>query len=231
MQRYEAGLLRFGQNEILRRHILPEEDILKQYLMRKAALVVTVLAVTAVRFAKAYVEQKHDDAVNSDNTFKTSVALTLEFITGLGPEVREFNEDHPFTQSLMNSNITTEAFKAFQKGYEGYLAGKRTFPYEYRVDFSYFYPLFGNTGPFKEYVRDGFTAAQFTGTAFYLFEVEGDMLQIMVYDTKTEYSFKYHLPGTKSYSRSENPIMGETIQYYHFSIPLTEVKKRASGKK
>ena len=52
---------------------------------------------------------------------------------------------------------------------------------------------------------------------------------IRVYDTKNEYSFLLHMPGTDKHKRSENPVMGETIQMYDFSIPLEEVKTRATG--
>jgi len=200
---------------------------IKRYLANKATQAVSNLtkaaAVATVGLAKAYVEKKLDNAVNSGNTFATSVAMTAEFFAGIGPETRQFGQDHPFTQSLMQSNFTTEALKAFQKGYDNGNIIK-----EYMVNFNAFYPLSGDTGPFKEMFKDGFTAAQFTGSATYNFNIQDDMLNITVYDTKTEWSALYHAPGTDRHTRSEKRIMGETTQIYRFSIPLTEVKQRAN---
>lgn len=123
--------------------------------------------------------------------------------------------------------MTTEALKAFNAGYQDYLAGNRkSIPSSYRVDFRY--GIGGDTGPFKEFFTDGkFTAAQFTGTANYTFSLgKNGNLNIEVYDTKTEYSFLYHAPQTDRHSRSEGQIMGETTQYYSFSIPMDQVQKR-----
>ena len=123
--------------------------------------------------------------------------------------------------------MTTEALAAFNAGYQDYLAGNREdIPLSYRVDFSY--GPGGDTGPFKELFKDGkFTAAQFTGTANYIFSLdENGNLNIVVYDTKTEYSFLYHAPGTDRHTRSEGQIMGETTQYYNFTIPLDQVQQR-----
>ncbi|MPR31927.1 DUF6443 domain-containing protein [Salmonirosea aquatica] len=182
-----------------------------------------------INSATYFVEQKLDNVVNSNDPFASSLALTTEFITGLGPQEREFGPDHPFTRSLANSNLTTEALRVFQVGYENYLAGKRAIPVSYRVDFSY--GLGGDTGPLKEAFVDGkFTAAQFTGTANFQFSVDKDMLNISVYDTKTEYSFLYHAPGTTRHSRGQSRFMGETIQRYEFSIPLQMVKQRVYKK-
>jgi RHS repeat-associated protein len=160
------------------------------------------------------------------------IGVTLEFITGKGPEVRNFGPNAPITQSLKSSNFTTEALTAFYKGYQDYQTGNRKdMPAQYRVDFNYFYPLGGDTGPFKEYSKDGWTSAQFIGTAMFnfSFDTKTNMLNVHVYDTKNEYSFLLHMPGTDKHKRSENPIMGETIQTYDFSIPMEEVKKRATG--
>ena len=112
--------------------------------------------------------------------------------------------NHPFTKSLAESNMTTEALKAFYSGYKDYLAHKRPdIPSSYRIDFSY--GIGGDTGPFKEFFKDWkFTAAQFVGTANYTFSIDkNNNLNISVYDTKTEYSFLYHIPGTDRHSRKE----------------------------
>ena len=195
----------------------------------KDAVVAAVDAV--VDIGKSIIEKKLDDRINSKDPKAASMALTTEFVTGLGPEEREFGPDHPFTKSLAESNMTTEALKAFYKGYKEFHEGKRkSLPSSYRVDFKY--GPGGDTGPFKEFFKDKkFTAAQFLGTAEYQFHVDNKgNLNITVYDTKTEYSFLYHKQGTDRHKRSEGKIMGETTQHYYFSIPLSDVKKRVSEK-
>lgn len=215
----------FDQNPFddMRRYI-------EQQVMKKAGQLTYLLAMKAVEkapeIARSYVENKSEQLVNSNDPVVTSAALTAEFIFGYGPEVRYFNENHPFTQSLMDSNMTTIALEKFYKGYEDYVAGNRSNPPpNYRVDFSPI-PFVGDTGPFTELIEDGFSAVQFLGTANYVFKLEGDMLTVEVYDTKTEYSFLYHFPGTDRHKRQENPIMGETTQHYEFSLSLDEIRNR-----
>jgi hypothetical protein len=203
---------------------------IEQQVMKKAGQLTYLLAIKAVEkapeIARSYIEYKSEQLVNSNDPVTTSAALTAEFIFGYGPEVRYFNEDHPFTQSLMESNMTTIALEKFYKGYEDYVAGNRSDPpSSYRVDFTPF-PFTGDTGPVTEYMKDGFSTAQFLGTANYVFRLEGDVLHIEVNDTKTEYSFLYHFPGTDRHQRNENPIMGETTQYYEFSVSLDEIRNR-----
>ncbi|HCC50956.1 MAG TPA: hypothetical protein DEQ30_01980 [Porphyromonadaceae bacterium] len=207
---------------------------IEQQIMKKAGQLTYLLAMKTVErtpeIVRSYIEyrreQLSEQLVNSNCSVVTSAALTSEFIFGYGPEMRYFNEDHPFTQSLMDSNMTTIALEKFYKGYEDYVAGERSDPpSSYRVDFSPF-PFTGDTGPFREFIKDGFSAAQFLGTATYTFKLEGDTLTVEVYDTKTEYSFMYHFPGTDRHQRSEDPIMGETTQYYEFSLSLDEIRER-----
>ena len=57
---------------------------------------------------------------------------------------------------------------------------------------------------------------------------EKNILNIEVFDTKNQYSFLLHSPGTDRHQRNENPIMGETTQRYSFSIPMDEVKQRVA---
>ena len=180
----------------------------------------------APRLARAYVEQRLDNVIKKGEPKSTSLALTLEFITGLGPENRKFSSSHPFTQSLKESNMTTVALKAFYKGYQEYKKGLRAeMPNSYRVDFG---PTSGDTGPIREAFYDGkFTAAQFVGTAYYTFRLENDNLHVTVEDTKNEYSFLYHIPGTDRHARSEKQLMGETKQKYVFVIKMSELQKRA----
>ena len=168
----------------------------------------------------------YDKQVHGNSTLKTSLLLTSEFVFSYGPETRKFQNEN-FSEALKNSNMTTEALKAFQKGYEEYLGGDRAnIPPYYRVDFSILYPLEGDTGPFKELWKDGPSIAQFTGTATYYFEVSGENLNVTVYDDKTEYSLLYHIPGTDKHERSERKFLGKTKQYYSFTISLEEVKLR-----
>lgn len=184
----------------------------------------------ASNIAKAYVANRLNSVIEKGDPKNTSLALTAEFITGLGPETRHFNSSHPFTQSLKESNMTTVALKAYYKGYKEYISGKRSnLPTSYRVDFGLLGYIGSDTGLVQEFVADGkFTASQFVGTANYMFELDPkNGLHVTVYDTKTEYSFLYHLPNTDRHSRKENRFMGETKQFYHFVVTLQELKQRA----
>ncbi|MFA7325897.1 MAG: hypothetical protein WC121_04475 [Candidatus Kapaibacterium sp.] len=208
---------------------------LSKFIKNKTKKIVSDLKIIGARafigITKIYATNQLDKAVNGDNDFVTSVALTAEFITGLGPEKRVFPENHPFTKSLKDANLTTEALVAFYNGYLEYKAYERPdIPPSYRVDFEYLYG--GDTGPFKEFFEDGeFTAAQFTGTANYVFDLDekNSILNITVYDSKTEYSFLYHAPGTDRHSRDEGKIMGETTQVYTFSFTIEEIEKRVKN--
>lgn len=61
-----------------------------------------------------------------------------------------------------------------------------------------------------------------------MFELDPKIgLYVTVYDTKTEYSFLYHLPNTDRHSKNENRFMGKTKQFYHFVVTLQELKQRA----
>jgi hypothetical protein len=198
-------------------------------LMRKIVThALTSIINTFTNHVVEQTEKKLDNMVNSDDPYTTSLGLLGEFVLGIGPEERFFGPSHPFTKSLKESNMTTEALKAFYEGYQDYLSGKRPdIPHSYRVDFSY--GVEGDTGPFEEFFKDrGYTAAQFIGTTNYkfTFDAEKELIQIEVYDTKTEYSLLYHMPGTDRHTRSERKIMGETTQYYYFTISLSELKKR-----
>lgn len=105
---------------------------------------------------------------------------------------------------------------------------RKEIPTSYRVDFWLLGSITGDTGPIQEYYNDGkFTAAQFVGTANYRFKLDANNnLHVTVEDTKTEYSFLYHLSGTDRHSRNNNRFMGETRQTYHFVITMQEVKQR-----
>ena len=65
---------------------------------RQAAYDLTVATGKAlIQLTTSYVEYKLDQAVNSNDPFISSVALTTEFVTGLGPAEREFGGSYPFT--------------------------------------------------------------------------------------------------------------------------------------
>ena len=208
-------------------------EYIRREVMKKAGQLTYLLALktmeTASEAAKSYIKyeiDKQDKVAKGDDPLKAALAVTSEFIFGYGPEVRYFNEDNGITQSLMGSNMTTIALEKFYAGYEEYLEGKRTnIPPFYQVDFSP-WPFVGDTGPLTEYLKDGYTTAQFTGTATYQFNLEGEVLNITVYDTKSEYSFFYHLWWTDRHTREEERIMGETTQYYEFSFSLDEIRRR-----
>ena len=179
--------------------------------------------------ARKLIELYLENLISSGNIKLAMIALTIEFVLGIGPTKRNFGSDHALTQSLKSANITTVALKKFWKEYLKYKNGERSFPASYRVDFS---PILfhGNTGPVREFLADGaVTTAQFTGTAHYFFALSNNKktLNIVVWDTKTEYSLLLHFPGTDRHTRSESRIMGKTTQYYMFSMPLTEVESRA----
>ena len=138
--------------------------------------------------AKAYVANRLNNVIEKGEPKRTSLALTTEFITGLGPENRNFNSSHPFTQSLKESNMTTVALKAYYKGYKDYVNGKRSsLPTSYRVDFGLLGYFGGDTGLVQEFVADGkFTASQFVGTANYKFELDSkNNLHVTVYETNS----------------------------------------------
>ena len=95
----------------------------------------------------------YNSKVHGNSTLLTSLLLTSEFIFSYGPESREFSNEN-FSEALKQSNMTTIALKAFQKGYDDYLKGERSIPETYRVDFSIF-PGEGDTGPLNEFFEDG----------------------------------------------------------------------------
>lgn len=163
-------------------------------------------------------ESRLDNAVNNGSVATASVAMTAEFIFGIGPEKRDFDEEHIMTQSLKNSYMTKVALRKF---WAAYSTGR--IPPHYQV---YWGPvgLFYETGVISEAWHDrGFSTPQFTGTATYYFNVEGINLNITVKDDKNERSLLFHFPGTDRHTRDENKFMGKTSQSYTFSVPLSEI--------
>ena len=163
-------------------------------------------------------ESRLDNAVNNGSVATASVAMTAEFIFGIGPDKRDFDEEHIMTQSLKNSYMTKIALRKFWAAY----STGRIPPY-YQV---YWGPvgLFYETGVISEAWHDrGFSTPQFTGTATYYFNVEGNNLNITVKDDKNERSLLFHFPGTDRHTRDENKFMGKTSQSYTFSVSLSEI--------
>jgi len=64
-------------------------------------------------------EEERNEAFNSsvENTF---AVLLYEFATGTGPDVTEFNEDHPITEEIKESFSTLEAVSAFYSAFNDY---------------------------------------------------------------------------------------------------------------
>ena len=157
-----------------------------------------------------------DWAAQHSNPVVNVTGLMIEFLTGWGAESRDFDETTGLTQSIKNSNMTKIALKRF---YEHYTAKKES-SHSVPIKFS----PFGrdDTGPGREFNADGITAIQFIGSATYYFDVQEDMVNVRVYDTKTPHSLFYHVIPAR-YSRDSFSIMGETKQNYYFSIPLIEI--------
>jgi hypothetical protein len=100
------------------------------------------------------------------------------------------------------------------------------------VDFSPF-AVFDNdkAGPINSVWYDnGYSTAQFTGSAYYSFEVVGDHVNVTVSNRTSLWSALYHLPFVGKPSREDAPMgMGGNIyQIYTFSISLEEAKKRGN---
>ena len=188
---------------------------------------ITVGFSNAAHDVKDELERKLDNVINGDNNVLTSLALTTEFLIGIGPERRSFGPDHPFTKELKESHLTTVCLDVFYTEYQSFLEGNRDFPNSYRVDFG----PGKETGPIRGLMNDGGNiTTQFIGTATYNFELGSDnVLNITVFDSKTEYSLLYHAPGTDRHQRSEQRIMGETFQVYTFSMTMDEVRRRATN--
>lgn len=154
--------------------------------------------------------------IKNPNPIVNIFGLMAEFLCGIGPENREFDESSELTLSIKNSNMTKIALKKFYDKY----ANKEDLPYYIPISFAPFGK--GDTGPVREFKNDGFTAAQFLGSAAYYFDVVDGMVNVRVYDTKTPFSLFYHVVPAR-YSRDKFSIMGETKQNYFFSIPLNDL--------
>ncbi|GIV45104.1 MAG: hypothetical protein KatS3mg035_2227 [Bacteroidia bacterium] len=195
----------------------------KEYLLQKTSEYVMKKVYDAV---STEIEAWYNSLNYKDQSKIWQAILMYEFITGTGPESREFGPDHPLTKDVAASNMTTIALN---KIYNKYLSNKKnkyyvsvTFPHPENLDI-------GDTCPIREYLADKeYTAAQFTGSAtyYYYIDFKNKIINITVYDTKSEKSFKYNLPGTDKHKREEDPIMGETEQFYFFSITFEEFNKR-----
>jgi len=175
----------------------------------------------------------NEDIENGEDPKSISTSLFVEFAVGVGPEVREFNEGHPFTESLKNSRTTRIAIQKWLDGYLDFRKKKRPkVPSHYQVswpdvDGSFPFLHTNETGPLREAYEDGgFTAAQFTGSAIYHFSYneETGMLDLVVYDDKNLRSLTLHLVDDK-HTRDEGRLFGKTIQIYHFSFSFEEIIK------
>jgi hypothetical protein len=156
----------------------------------------------------------------------TDLAITMEFITGSGPEKREFGPNDESTKSLKNSYMTTVALKKFMDKYK---TDPSKQSYSVHADFS---PKKGSElGPVNSTKNDlGYSTAQFVGSCDYTFRIVGDHVNVWVNNRTSIWSALYHLSFTGAPSREETPlgIGGNIYQTYTFSIPLEEAKKRGN---
>lgn len=149
-----------------------------------------------------------------------ALTITYEFVTGPGPQKREFGSSHSFTNSLKKSHLTKMALAKIKllinKGQTKGVVGVGFNPLEKH-----------DSGPFSELLYDKslLNTAQFVGSADYHFEIIGDKINITVTNETSISSAFYHLVDNKP-SRDEVPlgIMGNVAQSYTFSIPLSQIK-------
>lgn len=187
-------------------------------------------------YAENQVEAYLENLIQNGTPFQISMGIFIEFATGLGPEHRHFDQDHPLTISLKESNYTCLALKAWHDGYLEVidtLNSRTQYPPGYRVDFvaptsSFPFMDLGNTGPIREFIADGgYTAAQFIGTGYFDFDYDTttQILSLELYDSKTLYSLLLHLVDDR-HPRSQSPFWGETSQTYEFTISLSEIETK-----
>ena len=198
-------------------------------LIQKAVSYAIVTSVNAtLNNAEQKMEEKLDRMISSSDPKMISAGLFSEFMTGLGPEHRDFGENNPMTQDLAKSRLTAQARAEFYKKNKEALA-KGDFKNIKKVSRSF---TFGVTGLFTE----GTNAQQFVGSAKYTITLSKDKksLQFTIYNETSEESFKYHnklsfLGGAfkaKSHTRDEDPVMGTISQTFTFTEPLQIEKKK-----
>ena len=187
--------------------------------------------------ARHEAERLLEDMVQSNSISKIQMGLLVEFLTGLGPESREFYDGHPAVESLKESNLVCLALRKWHTEYYRFVNGERDMPPEfYSVEFPDIgleqtggIPLpvidWNNTGPLREFFADGsYTFSQFVGSGRfdYNYDSESMVLTVDLSDTKTVHSLFLHLINDR-HSRSQSPIMGETFQSYRMTFTLDEI--------
>lgn len=181
----------------------------------------TVNAVTD--YAEKRTEEKLDNMVSSSNPKTQAAGLFGEFMTGLGPEHRDFGPQSPITQDIAKSRLTETARTEFYKVNKDALA-KGDFKNIKSIEKGF---DFGITGLLTE----GTNAQQFVGSAKYTITLGADnkTLNFSIYNETSEESFKYHnkVPGIKgtNHDRGDSPIEGTISQTFEFSEPVKTGKK------
>jgi RHS repeat-associated protein len=153
--------------------------------------------------------------------FVNDFMITYEFITGTGPQKREFGPTNSSTLSLKKSHLTKVALAKIKilinGGQTKGIVGAGFNPLEKH-----------DSGPISELIYDNFkyNSAQFVGSANYHFEVVGDKVNITVANETSLNSALYHIPFVGKPYRNETPlgIGGKVEQSYNFSISITELK-------
>ncbi len=158
--------------------------------------------------------------------------IFFEWVSGTGPEVREFGESEPITRALKESALTDAFLNWLVNEEEGkqfwnqMKQGKKAKGFQH-VNFN----VSGEVVvyPFMTPLDD---IAQFIGSATYSFEYdpETNRLNITVKDTKTPFSFFYHMVDDQ-YTRDKLKFLGKTTQIYKFSLSLEDIEKRVNDAK
>lgn len=194
---------------------------------------VTKAVSTVYDAGKQKVEERLDEMVDSKNTKQGMTGVAGEYILGVGPESRSFGPDHPLTQSLAKSDLAVSAKKGFleQNAYalkKGDL--KSVTPFSDLMTWG-LTGFFDDSGVLTESLDN---ASQMTGSATFTLSLspDGKTFNYHVYDTKNEWSFKYHgklsilgiIPD--NHLREDGVMMGTTEQTYDWSekFDATEYK-------
>lgn len=164
---------------------------------------------------------------------KQTARVTAEFMTGLGPEHRDFGPNDAITQGVASSNLTQAARQEFFKTNAAALTtGAISGDFSGVKDMKNEHMSFGLTGLFDKsgILQEGNnSAAQMVGSANYTISLSKDhkSLNFHVDDIKGRYSLLYHgiIPGTKEAAQDKQrgktiTPMGNATQSYDWSEPI-----------
>lgn len=164
-------------------------------------------------------------AIFSQDADKSLGILFSEFVEGTGRQIREFDENTPITRAIANSYTTSLFFDYF---YPLYQSGAFNDGAE-RLHTVFTSP--DNAGSIKNSIKAHAqlfwnTSAFYTGSLDYYFRIEGNMLFLRVHNefsissgvTRKKEDDLHRVPG------HDSPL-GNTTQYFNFSIDLNKLKK------